>query len=203
MAASTRRVQSCGMAGMSAVLAMRGSGAGIVDQLGESVDCLKWLPSGCSSDTDWRAMNASSAMRPGDRTRSAQFREQLELVGGRAHARRPGGGEGGISQRPARIRPPAHWEAVQALCRPAAPVVRQQRRQRPPPARQVPRHRHRSRAAIPRPSDPARRSTSPPSDCNRSASLSNAPNSPSSVPRFARQRDPRHKSPRSVLRRTR
>ena len=38
---------------------------GIVDQLGKSVDCLKWLPSGCSSDTDWRATNASSAMRPG------------------------------------------------------------------------------------------------------------------------------------------
>jgi hypothetical protein len=55
--------------------------------------------------------------------------------------------------------------------------------------RQVPQHRHRSRAAIPRPSDSARRSTSPePSDCNRSASLSSAPNSPSSVPRFARQR---------------
>jgi len=36
-------------------------------------------------------------MRPGDRHRWAQFREQLELVGGRALARRPGGVEGGIA----------------------------------------------------------------------------------------------------------
>jgi hypothetical protein len=95
---------------------------GIVDQLGKSVDCLKWLPSGCSSDTDWRATNASSAMRPGDRHRWAQFREQLELVGvvhtpGDQAASRVASASG---QRGSdRLH---HWEAVQVLCRPAAPV---------------------------------------------------------------------------------
>ena len=136
------------MAGMSAVLAMRGSGAGIVDQLGESVDCLKWLPSGCSSDTDWRAMNASSAMRPGDRTRSAQFREQLELVG---VVHTPG------DQAAARVASASgqrgsdrlhHWEAEQGPGRPAAPVLwfdaqRRHAHRLRGRTRQVPRHRHR------------------------------------------------------------
>jgi len=68
-------------------------------------------------------MNASSAMRPGDRTRSAQFREQLELVG---VVHTPG------DQAAARVASASgqrgsdrlhHWEAEQGPGRPAAPVL--------------------------------------------------------------------------------
>ena len=153
----------------------------------------KWLPSGCSSDTDWRATNASSAMRPGDRTVRRSSVSSVSWWGSctRPATRRRRRCHQASGQRGSdRLHP---TEAEQGPGRAAAPrpLVRRAAASRPPPARhtrQVPRHRHRSRAAIPRPSDSARRSTSPPSDCNRTASLSNAPNSPSSVPRFARQR---------------
>ena len=61
-------------------------------------------------------------MRPSDRTRSAQFREQLELVGGHAqHAQRPGGVDGGISQRQRRSDRLHPTEAEQGPGRAAAP----------------------------------------------------------------------------------
>jgi hypothetical protein len=195
--ASTRQVQSCRNGRHAGgALPCVDPETGIVDQLGKSVDCLKWLPSGCSSDTDWRATNASSAMRPSDRTRSAQFREQLELVGGHAqHAQRPGGVDGGISQRQRRSDRLHPTEAEQDPGRAAAPrpLVRRAAPSRPPPARPY--------AAGP--PTPAPQSSSDSSAVRFSSSinqtravglqsihnsLSNAPNSPSSVPRFARQR---------------
>ena len=102
-----------------------------------------------------------------------------------------------------------HWEAVQVLCRPAAPVVLWFDAQR--------RHAHRLRGLRGR--SPVTGTAVEQRFLGRQIqlvdhqstvglqsirnSLSNAPNSPSCVPKIARQRSPRHKSPRSVICRTR
>jgi hypothetical protein len=139
--------------------------------------------------------------------RSAQFREQLELVGV-AH-NTPATTRSTVASASGTADPTARtWEAEQGPSRVAAPGLWfDEQRRHAHPLRGIRGRSPHTGTAVEQRFLGVRSSSS----INQSTvglqsirnSLSNAPNSPSSVPRLRAKEDPRHKSPRSVICRTR